>query len=272
MTSDGRNDPAPAPVDRAADPAVDHAVPVRRDRGPWRIGTPVVVLLCGALFIVSGTNSEGTDLRPGRYTSLASLTADASRSYQELQADAATLEAEVDALTREVDDAQVRKEQRRANELRGPAGLEPVSGPGVTIVMSDASEERLEEAAADPDADPDLLVVHQQDLQSVVNALWAGGAEAVVIEGQRIVTTTGIQCSGSAVQLQGVPYPQPYTIQAVGDPADLVSSVDGDLDVAAYRSDADVLGVGWSLTEESTVRAPAYSGLLGIDLARPQRS
>ena len=246
----------------------------------WRLGTPLVVLLSGALFVVSGTNSEGTDLRPGRYTDLASLTEAESRTYADLQAEASALKAEVDRLTSDVDDAQVRREERKAEGLRDQAGLGAVTGPGVTITMSDADEDTLEAAIAgasdDPEAqvDLDLLVVHQQDLQAVVNALWAGGAQAVTIQGQRIVTTTGIKCSGPAVQLQGVPYPQPYTIEAVGDPDALIGALEADPWVSGYRSDAgraDV-GVGWDLVTDDAIEAPPYEGLLDIDVARPQRA
>ncbi len=233
--------------------------------------------MSGALFAVSATNSEGTDLRPGRYTDLASLTEAESRSYQDLQAEAADLKTEVDQLTRAVDDDDVRRAEARAARLKGRAGLEAVRGEGVTVVLSDASQEALEaalaEAADDPEADLDPLVVHQQDIQAVVNALWAGGARAVTVQGQRIVTTTGIKCTGSAVQLGGVPYPQPYTIQAVGDPAALVTALDADPYVSGFRADAERpdVGVGFALTQEPVVDAPAYDGLLDIDVARPQR-
>ncbi len=218
-----RNEPDPVEAVDAADAA---ATPVRRIGRRWRVGTPVMLLMAGSLFAVSATNSEGTDLRPGRYTDLASLTESESRSYQRLQEQAADLEAEVDRLTRGVDDERVRKAERRAERLRAKAGLVPVSGEGISIVMSDASDEALEEAIKAAGDNPDSadlrpLVVHQQDIQAVVNALWAGGARAVTIQGQRIVTTTGIKCTGSAVQLQGVPYPEPYTIEAVGDPESL---------------------------------------------------
>ncbi len=237
------------------------------------------MLASGALFVISGTNSQGTDLRPGRYTDLASLTEAESRSYQDLQAEAADLKSEVDRLTRAVDDADVRRAERQAARLKGRAGLEAVQGPGVTVVLSDASEDVLEKAIADAADDPEAegnlrpLVVHQQDIQAVVNAMWAGGASAVTIQGQRIVTTTGIKCSGSAVQLGGVPYPQPYTIEAIGDPAALVAALDGDSWVSGFRADAadpDV-GVGWELNEDDEIQAPAYEGLLDIDVARPQR-
>lgn len=269
------DEPITEPID---EPQGSTVTPARSSLG-WRLGTPVVVTVVGALFVVSATNSQGTDLRPGRYTDLASLTEAESRSYQQLQERAGDLETEVDRLTRDVDDERVRRTERQAAALRSSAGLDAVGGSGVKVVMSDAPEDVLEAALADAGSDPaadanlDRLVVHQQDIQAVVNALWAGGAEAVTVQGQRIVTTTGIKCTGSAVQLQGVPYPQPYTIEAVGDPAELVSALDSDAWTTGYRADAgdpDV-GVGWDLSEQDEVEAPAYTGLLDIDLARPQR-
>ena len=271
-----RNEPDPVEAVDGADAA---ATPVRRTGRRWRVGTPVMLLMAGSLFAVSATNSEGTDLRPGRYTDLASLTESESRSYQRLQEQAADLEAEVDRLTRGVDDERVRKAERRAERLRAKAGLVPVSGEGISIVMSDASDEALEEAIKAAGDNPDSadlrpLVVHQQDIQAVVNALWAGGARAVTIQGQRIVTTTGIKCTGSAVQLQGVPYPEPYTIEAVGDPESLQAALDADAWVGGYRADAErpEVGVGWELDESDDIEAPAYAGLLDVELARPQRA
>ncbi len=252
---------------------LDPIDPAVRRRNVWRVGTPLVVLLSGALFVVSATTSEGTDLRPGRYTDLASLTQNESEQYERLQAEEARLRGEVDALTESVDDARVRREQQVADRLRDPAGLVPVRGAGLSIVLADAPEEALEEALRDPDPrfELDRLVVHQQDIQAVVNALWAGGAEAVTVQGQRVVTSTGIKCTGSAVQLQGVPYPQPYTIEAVGDPAALQAAIDASQDVTDFRVDATRpdIGIGWSLTGEADVEAPAYAGLLDLGYAEP---
>ena len=99
-------------------------------------------------------------------------------------------------------------------ELQGPAGRDPVTGSGVTVTLSDAPESVRE----DSDIDVNYLLVHQQDIQAVVNAMWLGGATAVTIAGQRVITTTGIKCSGNAVRLHGIPYGQPYVISAVGAP------------------------------------------------------
>ena len=244
-----------------------------RTRSGWRIGTPVVVLLSGALFAVSAANSDGTDLRPGRYTDLATLVQSESDSYEQLQDRAGSLKVEVDDLSGAVDDRQVRRKRQQATQLRGAANVDAVSGAGVSVVLADAPIDKLEEAVDDPQLSLERFLVHQQDIQAVVNALWAGGATAVTIQGQRIVSTTGIRCTGSAVQLQGVPYPQPYTIQAVGNPDTLVTSLDADLDVAAFRADALLpeIGLGFSMDPEAQVEAPAYQGLLDISYAQPVR-
>lgn len=254
--------PAPADADRQTG---------RGRSGGWRIGTPVVVVVCGLLFAVSAADSDGTDLRPGRYTDLASLTQKESDDNVALQAEAERLREEVATLGEDVQDARVRRVRREADSLRAAAGLEPVSGAGVTVVLSDASRDQLEQALRDEDLDLNRLLVHQQDIQAVVNALWIGGAEAVTIQGQRVITTTGIKCTGSAVTLQGVPYPQPYTIQAVGDPALLAAALDANPDVAAYRSDADnsEIGVGWDMAAEAAVEAPAFSGTVDLGEAQP---
>jgi uncharacterized protein YlxW (UPF0749 family) len=240
-------------------------------RSRWRFGTPVAVLLSGTLFAVSAANSDGTDLRPGRYTDLATLVQSEADDYERLQERAGELREQVDGLAAGVDDRQVRGKRRQAEQLRGLAGLEPVAGTGISVTLSDASDERLDEAVSDPDLDLDRYVVHQQDLQAVVNALWSAGAAAITLQGQRIVTTTGIKCSGSAVRLQGVPYPAPYVIEAVGDPVALTSALDRDEDVLRYRADALLpeIGVGWELTPRESVEAPAYAGLLDITYAQP---
>jgi uncharacterized protein YlxW (UPF0749 family) len=226
-----------------------------------------VVLLCGALFVVSASNSQGTDLRPGRYTDLASLVQAESEQYAGLEERVRELNAEVDRLTEAVDDTGVRRFQRQIAEVSDPAGLTPVSGPGVTITLSDAPEEVINESTRDLN----LLVVHQQDIQAVVNAMWKGGAEAVTVQGQRIVSTTGIKCQGNAVLLQGVPYPQPYVISAVGDQGELLESIANDDYLQIYREQAAIpdISVGYEQQVDDHIEAPAYEGLLDLTYAEP---
>jgi uncharacterized protein YlxW (UPF0749 family) len=242
----------------------------RPKRGAWRVGTPLVVLISGGLFAISAVDSEGTDLRPGRYTDLASLVEAEADEYEQLEDRVASLQQDVDELTNRVNDAEVRRYQEEIADYRDPAGFEPRQGPGVSVTLSDAPEGLIEQAD-DKDLDPNLLVVHQQDIQAVVNAMWAGGATAVIIEGQRVITTTGIKCEGNAVQLQGVPYPEPYDIQAVGDPAAIQAALDADPAVSAFREDAadPDIQVGFELGVEDNVVAPAFEGVYDVKHAEP---
>lgn len=217
--------------------------------------------------MVSATSSDGTDLRPGRYTDLASLVKDESDQYDALRQEVADLDEQVAALSAAVKDSDVDRYQRRIEDLRDPAGLVPRTGPGVTVTMSDAPEEVINSTTSNVN----LLLVHQQDLQALVNALWSGGATAVTIAGQRVVSTTGIKCEGNAVLLQGVPYPQPYEVSAVGDQGELLRALEEDEYLQTYRAyaaDPDG-GVGWDLELEDSITAPAYDGLLSLGFAEP---
>lgn len=227
----------------------------------------MVVLLCGGLFIVSGLNSHGTDLRPGRYTDLASLVSSQARQYGALQQRVKDLNSDVATLTDAMDDRQVQRYQQRIETLKDPAGLVPRTGPGVTVTLSDAPEDVINNSSVEVK----YLIVHQQDIQAVVNAMWKAGATAVTVNGQRVVTTTGIKCEGNSVQLQGVPYPQPYVISAVGDQAALLTSIDSDEYLQVYREQAadPSISVGWDLQLEDSITAPAYDGLLSLDYAKP---
>jgi uncharacterized protein YlxW (UPF0749 family) len=219
--------------------------------------------------VVSATDSEGTDLRPGRYTDLAALTQSESDKYDGLQQRVADLNSDVERLAASVNDKVVDRFNRHIERLEDPAGLTPHTGPGVTVTLSDAPEEVINETSQDLN----LLVVHQQDIQAVVNAMWVGGASAVTVQGQRLVTTTGIKCEGNAVQLQGVPYPQPYVIQAVGDQAELVRAITDDDYLQIYREQAAIpdISVGWDLQLQQQVVAPAYDGLLDLSYAEVLR-
>ena len=241
----------------------EHRAPVRR----WRIATPIVFALSGALFLVSAANSQGTDLRPGRVTTMASLVRNESAHVRDLQAQARGLTEDVDELSAAVDDETVQKARARARAQRPAAGFEPVVGPGVTVTLSDTPRDVRESS----DYDIERLVVHQQDIQAVVNAMWEAGATAVTIQDQRLITTTGIKCAGNSVELHGIPYPQPYVIKAVGNPVALEQAIDGDGYIAGYRSDAanPDIQIGWKMEQVDRITAPAYGGIQKLQYARP---
>ena len=129
-------------------------------------------------------------------------------------------------------------------------------------------------ATATSNEEANEMVVHQQDIQAVVNAMWRAGAEAVTIQGKRIIATTGIKCSGNTVQPQGQPYSPPYVITAIGDQLELVNEIQRDPAVEAYRLDAadPDIAVEYELELVDFAVAPAYDIPVNLSYAVPLES
>lgn len=236
--------------------------------GRWRPVAVLMFVLAGLLFVTTSINSKGLDLRASSITDLDHVVRQEREHTQDLQARVAALNAEVSELGRQVSDVGVEDLQRQVDRLRSPAGFTPVSGPGLTVVLSDAPKAAIDAARADPGGvTEEELVVHQQDIQAVVNALWSGGAEAMTLQGQRVVSTTGIKCVGNTVVLHGVPYSPPYRIAAIGDPAALRAALDASDYVYDYRTFVINYGLGYDVEESSRLDLPGYTGITTLKYA-----
>jgi uncharacterized protein YlxW (UPF0749 family) len=227
-----------------------------------RLGTALVCLVAALLIAVSAVNARGSDLRPARTTDLVSLVQDQSRRNAELTGQLTGLRAQVDALTdaeNGTSDLPSRLERQEAY-----AGLTAVTGPAVTVTLDDAPAS----VAADG-VDPDLLVVHQQDIQAVVNALWSGGAEAMTIQGQRVISTTGVKCVGNTVVLHGIPYAPPYVISALGSHARLEGALAASEPVRIYQQYVTAYGLVYDQRTQARATFPAHEGSLDLEYAAP---
>jgi uncharacterized protein YlxW (UPF0749 family) len=228
------------------------------------LATPVAFLGAGALMVTSAVNSAGTDLRPGQYADLADLAQQETDRVEALQERVAELTADVEQLSGEQDSAALREVEADAQALAGPAGLTAVAGPGLTVVLDDAPEE-VRETAGDRLSE---AIVHQQDIQAVVNAMWSAGAEAMTLQGQRVVSTTGIKCVGNTVLLHGVTYSPPYVISAIGDAIDMRRALEDSPYIDAYLAAVEQWQLGWEVTSEPLVEAPAYAGTTDLQYAQ----
>ena len=147
--------------------------------------------------------------------------------------------------------------------------------------LVDRESERVADLAAQVDAlddapagdygssfPPDTLVVHQQDIQAVVNALWAGGAEAMTLQGQRVTATTAFRCAGNILLLHGRVYSPPYVVEAVGDPDRLRDALDRSERIDIYKEYVDAVNLGWSVEEKGSIEMPRFEGALDLRYAR----
>ncbi|MGH3385058.1 MAG: DUF881 domain-containing protein [Nocardioidaceae bacterium] len=231
----------------------------------WRVVVPLVFGFAGFLFVTSAESAEGDDLRPDRETGLTSLVEDERDGIGRMRARASALSDEIEQLTASVDDAELNELNEQLAELRTHAGLVELRGPGVEIVLDDAPYDQ----PIPPGRTANDLIVHQQDLQAVVNALWDGGAEGVTLQGQRIVSTTGIKCHGNTVVLEGVPYAPPYRIVAVGDVTGLMTAITTSQYIQIYKQYTEPpINIGYSQDVLADVTLPAYDGALGLEYAR----
>lgn len=221
--------------------------------------TGVVCVLAGLMIVASALSARGTDLRPDRNTDLVGLLNAEKDRNAELAARVKELRGEVDraAATR-----QPSSPSGKEGELRRLTALTPVAGPSMTVTLTDAPPD-VQPAGVDDDS----LVVHQQDIQAVANALWSGGAEAMTIQGQRVVSTTGIKCVGNTVVLHGVPYAPPYVITAIGDPARLAASLKSSPYLQIYQQYVEAFGLGWSQHSDKQTVLPGYNGPLKLKYA-----
>jgi uncharacterized protein YlxW (UPF0749 family) len=227
-------------------------------------------VIAGTLFVTSGIDAGGLDLRASSVTDLDTVVRQQRARADALQQQVADLTKQVDKLGKGVNDARVTELQRQVDDLRGPAGFEGVHGPAITVVLSDAPKDEINRAVEKGEVTPDELVVHQQDIQAVVNALWGGGAEAMTLQKQRVISTTGIKCVGNTVVLHGVPYAPPYEITAIGDLDALQTALDSSDYIAGYRTYVDTHHLGYDVSTKNDVTMPAYAGSSDLRYATAQ--
>jgi uncharacterized protein YlxW (UPF0749 family) len=163
-------------------------------------------------------------------------------------------------------DSAVARAQSKVTPQLEPGGLTAVHGPGVEVVLDDAPGE-----PAGGNVDPNQLVVHQSDLQAVVNALWAGGAEAMSIAGQRVIATSAVRCVGNTLLLNGEVYSPPFRVAAIGPSATMLARLATSPGVKLFREAAGYYGLGYTVDLQDRIDLPAYSGPITLSYAHVSR-
>ena len=242
--------------------------PGERARWGWRVLVPVTALLAGLLFATSASTAQGTDLRAGRFAQLTDLIGAAQDSVAAQEREAAALRRDVAIASRQVaaGSSTVAAENGRGDAIAPAAGLQAVRGPGLVVVLDDAPRPLTGEAPASDN--PDDLVVHQQDVQSVLNALWAGGAEAMTLMGERIISTSAVRCVGNTLLIQGRLVGPPFVVRAIGDARRLRTALDHEPGVALFRQYVASYDLTYEVSNAPVLKMPAYQGPLDLPHVR----
>ena len=235
----------------------------------WSAVVPLVALGAGMMFALSAATAKGTDLRSSG-GDLPGLIRQQTRQNAVAAQRVGSLRAEVDRLSAQQapGDQHVAQLTRDANALRVAAGTQAVAGPAVRVSMTDA---KSVPSVLPDDFSVDDYVVHQQDVQAVVNALWQGGAEAMMLMDQRVISTSAVRCVGNTLILQGRVYSPPYVITAIGNQNDLQNALAASPTVGIYQQWVDAVGLGYDVSTPRSVTIPAYAGSTNLQYAEAVR-
>ncbi|KJK57891.1 membrane protein [Saccharothrix sp. ST-888] len=227
--------------------------------------TCTVFSLAGLLFYISAETARGTDLRTDNsLLRLSDVILQRSTQNQQTQAQLTDLQHRADALAKQ---RVAPSDTAQLDPLRRSAGLDPVKGSGLTVTLNDAPPDATARIPGVPDPGVNDLVIHQQDIQAVVNALWRGGAEGIQVMDQRLIATSAVRCVGNTLLLQGRVYSPPYVIKAVGRTDALRAAVNGDPTINNYLQYVAAYGLGWKVQESANLTLPGYAGSVDLHSA-----
>lgn len=184
--------------------------------------------------------------------------------FEKVQSEVAKLREEntrlQNAIAKQSDQGRVLNQSLQESKML--AGLTEVIGSGITLTLKDNDKPI--------DAPPEALIVHDVDVLRVVNELFAAGAEAIAVNGHRVVSGTSFRCVGPVILVDSVPIASPVVIKAIGDPETLVGAMNlrgGVLEEIRQSGGADMV----TMTVEKSQKLPAFAGSTTFRYAKPSK-
>ncbi len=154
--------------------------------------------------------------------------------------------------------------QTQIGQLRAQAGLTPLSGDGVVVQLDDSH------TATAGAANLDQAICHSTDLTDILNTAWRGGAQAIAVNAQRVVTTTSVYCVGSTIMVNGTLMSPPFNIAVIGPQNGILGAFDDPAQLKDIKTRRDVQGLGFRVTRAAAINVPAYDGAMTVRVAVPQ--
>lgn len=238
--------------------------------------TPRITVLASvslATFLVAGLAATQFRSQPLPPSNVVAREQALRQSVNQLQDQNTALKARVQTLEAGVkagEDESARRSsasqevKNQLDEQKTFAGLSALHGPGLTVLLHDGT---------DPNSSADQSLgwtIHYQDLQDIVNLLWASGAEAIAVNGQRIVPSTAFHYAGVNILVNNASrLSPPYTVIALGDPPALANGVGNPDQLAELKSRSRIYGLGLSWLRSTRLSVPAYDATFLLKYAQP---
>ncbi len=153
-------------------------------------------------------------------------------------------------------------EAGQIENLKMGAGLVAVGGPGIIVTIDDSKRQ------SKTGENPNLYLIHDDDILKVINELWAAGAEVISINEQRLIASSEIRCAGPTLSVNNTRYSPPYEIRAIGDKKNLENSLKmrgGVVETLQFW------GIQVNIKQEENIQVPAYKGPYHFNYAQPMK-
>lgn len=245
------------------------------NKGSWQIPIAISCMLLGIMMtMLFKTQAQANfPMMSGNRNDMVKMVHDLEQQKQKLEADLEktkkTLDEKFGQAAEKGGEEMLEAMRHQLDTVRTEAGYTDVIGQGVTIVLTDSHKR--------PAANEDdfFFRIHDVDIATLINELWASGAEAISVAGpstspQRIVINTPIRCVGPTVLINTVRVGSPYTVNAIGPAEDMEGALNMAGGFIDYMSPAVSKGATIKITKRNDVRIPAYKGSMILRYAKQE--
>jgi uncharacterized protein YlxW (UPF0749 family) len=240
--------------------------PVRVARVPRWAALFLPALLLGYLVANQAvTESERSALSVRYNTPLAEAANSLQKDQNDLKAQLAELRAKLDEIQKAsaAQSGATADLSKQIEDLKTRSGLTALAGEGIVVTLDDA---RLPANAKDLDR----AICHNTDITDIINAGWQAGAEAIAVNGERIVGTSSVYCVGATIMVNGTLMSPPFQIAMIGSQAQLASYFGDPAVLADIKNRSSAYGLIFGVSRQREVSVPAYTGSLGAHYAVPR--
>jgi len=175
-------------------------------------------------------------------------------------------EKERDALVNQIQELKrtsgVEAASKEFERIKMGAGVVAVEGPGIIVTIDDSKR------PSKPGENPNLYLIHDDDILKVINELWAAGAEAISINEQRLIASSEIRCAGPTLSVNNARYSPPYEVRVIGEPTTLENALKmrgGVIETLQFW------GIQVTIKTQEVVNVPAFKGTFRFEFAKPSQ-
>lgn len=176
------------------------------------------------------------------------------RKIERIDSDIQRKRAEVEEMkvtSGQGDEARLESIRQAIGGLKLHSGLIDVEGPGIELIIADNMSDEIVGKNVNDD------IIHDSDIQIIINDLKRAGAEAISINGQRLISRSEIKCGGPVIKINQRSSANPFIISAIGDPKLLSAAIQGPGSYARMLRDVYRIEVG--VNEFERLRVPKYN-------------